>query len=76
LRPAASASAASVASEAATRSQWVASATKSAGGVSATATGTGEEEAKPTVANFQGAAGGVREWSVGAAVVALFAGLL
>jgi len=75
LRPAASASAASVASEAATRSQYVASATKSiAAGVSAT--GTGVTEAKPTVSSFQGAAGGVKGWSAGVAGLALFAGLL
>jgi hypothetical protein len=72
LRPAASASAASVASEAATRSKYVASATSAA---LASVTGSkGAAAATPTVAGFTGA--GMRNGvGAGVAVVAMVAGL-
>ncbi|KAF2833891.1 hypothetical protein CC86DRAFT_16317 [Ophiobolus disseminans] len=72
LRPAASASAASVASAAKTQSKYVASPTGSAG---ASATGTGSAAAAtPTVAGFTGAAN-VKSVGAGAAVLAVLAGL-
>jgi len=73
LRPAASASAASVASAAKTQSRYTAS--PSATGSAAAASGTGSAaEATPTVAGFTGGAG-VKGVSVGVLLGALVAGL-